>query len=185
MKIKWRQHEMILATAVILMITISYAWNIWRLSPETINVRYANVFKEMHVPFNLFRNVILPDVSSCITSFTSLTCLLIYLQYRVYCFRKNLRQGLKAAYNTFKAVISCWFQKKYLKKYAWLLIQIILIVLILAIAFDIATYFSHEWQFHYPGFSIFFNKNNPHSQLGLSAGFFAAATMHMLCMAYM
>ena len=43
--------------------------------------------------------------------------------------------------------------------------------------FDVATYFKHEWQFHYPGFSFFFNPNNTRSQLSLGAGFFAAATI--------
>ena len=70
--------------------------------------------------------------------------------------------------------------KKIVKEYAWLFIQIILMVLILGIVFDAATYFRHEWQFHYPGFSIFFNKNNPKSQLSLSDGFFDAGAILFL-----
>jgi hypothetical protein len=43
--------------------------------------------------------------------------------------------------------------------------------------FDAATYLRHQWQFNYPGFSIFFNPGNPRSQLSLSEGFFAAASI--------
>src|SRR6476660_6974421 len=72
LKIKWRRHEMILATAITAILIISYVWNIFHFSTESINNQYANVFQEMHVPFNLYRNVILPYVT---------VVLAIYLAY--------------------------------------------------------------------------------------------------------
>jgi len=58
-----------------------------------------------------------------------------------------------------------------LKNYLWLFIQIALIAFFLGTALNFAIYFKHEWQFHYPGFSIFFNKNNPNSQINVFADY--------------
>jgi two-component system, LytTR family, sensor kinase len=70
--------------------------------------------------------------------------------------------------------------KRILRDYAWLFMQLVIIVILLGLAFDIATYFKHEWQFHYPGFSIFFNKDIPNSQLSVPQGFFHAAMLVLL-----
>ncbi len=51
------------------------------------------------------------------------------------------------------------------------MLQILLIVLLLGTAENVATYFKHEWLFHYPRFSIFFNKNIPDSQLDIWSGY--------------
>ncbi|MEP6846342.1 MAG: histidine kinase [Panacibacter sp.] len=154
-KIKWVQHEFILVTALALMKVISYLWEILHFSQEEINMRYANIFKETHVPFNLYRNIILPDMTVFVGAY------LIYLVLHFYftpCF--------------VEAQIG-----KSSKKLITLLIKLAVIILLTGVASDTATYFRHEWQFHYPGFSLFFKENNPDSQLSLSAGFFAIITL--------
>jgi hypothetical protein len=60
--------------------------------------------------------------------------------------------------------------KKILKKFLWLIIQIALIAFVLGTAWNIAVYYLHEWQFHYPGFSIF-NNNTPYSQINIFAAY--------------
>src|SRR5437868_14130784 len=77
-KIKWRQHEMILVTALTLMKVVSYVWDSLHFSQEEINMRYANVFKETHVPFSLYRNVIVPDTTVILCAY------LIYLLFNFY-----------------------------------------------------------------------------------------------------
>src|SRR5262249_6064107 len=42
-----------------------------------------------------------------------------------------------------------------MKKYAWLVIQILIITFVLGTAFTVFIYYEHEWLFHYPGFSFF------------------------------
>ncbi|MEO8712084.1 MAG: histidine kinase [Parafilimonas sp.] len=179
MKIKCRQHEMILVTAIALMITISHAWIILHLSQQKINMQYANVFKEMNVPFNLYRNVILPDIAVFVLTYLAYLFVNLYTVPR-FLFPKKFEAGTSKITLAFPKISFQGLSKKVLKKYAWLLIQIILIVLILGTAYDTATYFRHEWQFHYPGFSIFFNPNIPNSQLSLAVGFFAAASILVL-----
>ncbi|MES1219966.1 MAG: histidine kinase, partial [Bacteroidota bacterium] len=46
-----------------------------------------------------------------------------------------------------------------------------LIILLLGTALNVGTYYLNQWQFNYPGFSIFFNKNNPNSQMDLFWGY--------------
>jgi len=183
MKVKWRQHEMILVTTVAVAKLTIYLWSIYKLPAIEINMRYAGPFNDMHVPFNLYRNVILPDIGLGILIYLSYLWLSLYTIPRLL-FPKKFEAGTSKISLSFSKLSFQGLSKKIIKKYAWLIIQILLLVLILGIASDIATYFRHEWQFHYPGFSIFFNKNNPNSQLSLSAGFFVAVTMLILYALY-
>lgn len=182
-KIRWREHEMTLVTVIIVTQLSHYLWTLYYLSDDTIKMRYAGPFFDMHVPFNLYRNVILPDLG---------IALLIYLTYLWQFFYAvpRLLSPTKIEGGTSKISIS-FFRlslqgqaRKIQKKYGWLFIQMLLLILLLGTAVDIATYFKHEWQFHYPGFSIFFNKNNPNSQLSLSKGFFDATAILILYALY-
>ncbi len=64
MKVKWRQHEMNLVTATGVILLVSYLWNMTHLSQQMIDMSYAGAFRDMHVPFNLYRNVIIPVIGS-------------------------------------------------------------------------------------------------------------------------
>jgi hypothetical protein len=63
---------------------------------------------------------------------------------------------------------------KVAKKYAGLFLQILLIVFLLGSALNAAIYYKHQWQFNYPGFSIFPAKGyNPNSQIDISGSYAA------------
>ena len=169
MKIKWRQHEMILITASAAIILAGYLWRIFHTSAAA----YASPFVNNDVPFNLYRNVLFPDISIGLFSYLAYLWLSLYTIPRLF-FPKKFETGISKTASLSK------FAKKVFKEYGWLFIQIVLIIFLLGCVFNIATYFKHEWQFHYPGFSIFFNPDNPKSQLSLSAGFFSAGSMLVL-----
>jgi hypothetical protein len=157
---------MILITASAAITLAGYLWRIYNTSAAA----YASPFINNDVPFNLYRNVLFPDIS------IGLFIYLFYLWINLYTvprllFPKKFEAGTSKITLASSKILFQGLAKKVLKKYAWLLIQIVLIVLILGIVSDIATYFKHEWQFHYPGFSIFFNPNISNSQLSLSVGF--------------
>ena len=181
-KIKWRQHEMILVTVLAVTKLSIYLWSIY-FSGNPIDKTYAGPFIDMHVPFNLYRNVVLPDVGIGVILYLSYLWLNLYTVPRLL-FPKKFEAATSKVSVSFSKVSFQGFAKKIIKEYAWLFIQIVLLVLIIGIASDTATYFRHEWQFHYPGFSIFFDKNNPNSQLSLSAGFFFAITILVLYALY-
>jgi hypothetical protein len=179
LKIKWRQHEMILATAITLIIGAGYAWHIFHLLPENISNEYSNAFTENHVAFNLYRNVIFPDVAVALSIYLTYIILNVFTVSRLLSPKKFQAGTAKIAVSLSKINFQ-GLAKNILRKYTWLFIQLVLMIFILGCVFDIATYYRHEWQFHYPGFSIFLNADNPNSQLSLSQGFFAAASMVVL-----
>ncbi|TKK64600.1 hypothetical protein FC093_22285 [Ilyomonas limi] len=173
MKVKWRQHEMILAAAIFIMICGGYVWNMMHLSPETVNTHYANVFKERHVPFSLYRNVIFPDAIIIVAIYTAYFILNLFTIPRLL-FPPKFEAGTSKISVSFSKIKVKGLAKNLIKNYLWLFIQLVLIIFVLGVVFDVATYLRQEWQFHYPGFSIFFNPDNQNSQLSLAAGFFAA-----------
>lgn len=174
-KIKWRQHEMILVTATAVITLAGYLWQVYHTSTN----QYASPFVNNNVPFSLFKNVLLPDVS------VGLVIYLFYLWISLYTiphllFPKKFEAGTRMISVSLSKISLQGIAKKIIKEYAWLFVQIALIIFIIGSVFDAATYLRHQWQFNYPEFSIFFNPDNPKSQLGLGAGFFAAASIIIL-----
>ncbi len=150
MKIKWRHHEMILVSASAAILSTSYLWHLH----GTDGNKYAGAFIDNNVSFSLFKNLILPDVG------IGLLIYLLYLWINIY---------------TIPHVSSS--KKTLLIKCVSLFVQFVIIIFLLGVAIDTATYLGHEWQFHYPGFSIFFNEHISNPQLNLSAGFFDASAV--------
>ena len=174
-KIKWRQHEIALATATLLIMSAGYLWNLKNTSAGQVE----SVFLDNHVPFNIYKNIILPDLGLALTAYLSYLWINLYTIPRLL-FPKKFEAGTSRVRISFSKISLQGMAKKIIKEYAWLFIQIFLLILFLGTVFNMATYFRHQWQFNYPGFSIFFNKDNPRSQLGLSGNFYAAASVIFL-----
>ncbi len=156
-RINWRQHEFALVTVMVVVRLGVYCWHVFHLSAAEIDRQYAGPFADQHVPFNLYRNIILPDWGMGLLLYLSYLWLNFYTLPGI--LPRKDREGKNA------------------REYIWAFVQVLLLLLLLGIAWDIALYCKHEWQFHYPGFSIFFNKNNPRSQLNLLEGFINAGAL--------
>jgi two-component system LytT family sensor kinase len=166
MKVRWRQHEMIFVTMAAAMMLGGYVWRM----RNTAWQQYAGPFINNHVPFNLFRNVLLPDIGVGLMLYCTYIFLNLVTIPRL-ASPKKFEAGTAQITVSLKKIITSRLAGKILKKALWLIAQFVLIVLLLGTAYNAAVYLSHEWQFHYPGFSIFFNKNNPNSQLNIWGGY--------------
>src|SRR6266513_437706 len=154
-KIKWRQHEIILVTAITAIMIAGYLWNIYHTHVSQI----ASAFISNNVPFNLYKNIILPDLGLALATYLSYLWINLYTVPRVF-FPKKFESGTSKISISFSKISLQGQAKRLIREYAWLFIQVLLLILLLGTAYNIATYFKHQWKFNYPGFSIFFNKNN-------------------------
>ena len=68
MKVRWREHEMIFVSMISAIILAAYLWAMHNVTPQ----QFAGPFINNHVPFNFYRNVLLPDIGMGV---------LIYLSY--------------------------------------------------------------------------------------------------------
>src|SRR5436190_10820217 len=169
MKVRWREHEMVLVTILATILLAGYWWTLYNTTTQQFAVPFIN----NHVPFNFYRNVLLPDIGMGVLIYLSYLFLNIFTISRLLSSQKFETDRLKTSISP-KTKLS--FQKivrKALQKYLWLVIQILLITFLLGTALNVAIYYKHEWQFHYPEFSIFFNKNNPNSQMDIFSAYVA------------
>jgi two-component system, LytTR family, sensor kinase len=181
MKIRWRQHELVFVTLFAAIMFGSYLWKIY----SATTLQFELPFIQNKVPFNLFRNVILPDIGMG---------LLIYLAYlfinyftipRLWSHEKK-EAGTFQISASLKKIILTVLARKILKKYGWLILQIVLITFLLGTALNFAIYFKHQWQFNYPGFSFFPKKgNNPNSMIDTSGSYAAVFFVMGLYAAYL
>lgn len=169
MKVRWRQHEMIFVTMLAAIMVGAYWWDMHNTAPW----QYAGAFINNNVPFNLYRNMVLPDVGMGLLIY--LTYLLINLSIiPSLLFNQKIEAGTAQISISFKKILLPGVIRKMAKKLLLLILKIVLITFLLGSALNAATYFKHEWQFHYPGFSIFPTKGyNPNSQIDITASYAA------------
>ena len=70
-RLRWREHELILATVIC---TLSVAGNIWQVLDNSwglLNKEYGEPFYNNNIPFNYATNVLLPNISVAILLYLS------------------------------------------------------------------------------------------------------------------
>lgn len=157
-KLKWRQHEIALVTAIAVISLAGRLWYVFQ-NPDQLESQFLHT----NTAFSLYKNVLFPDIA------VGLSCYLVYLLYSLYSIPRILMQKKNQAGT--ERIKKTW------KAYIWLAVQIIPVIFALGTVLNVATYYRHQWQFNYEGFSIFFNKNNPKSQMDIGGTYFAAASI--------
>lgn len=127
MKVRWREHEFLLGTMVALILLCAYGRIIFYLSQIEVQSLYAAPFISSHSPFNLYRNVVIPDIGMG---------MVIYL---CYCW--------------FHFIAIPRFLNR--KGWPWLILQTLIVTVLLSAALVIASYYRAEWQYNYAGFTFF------------------------------
>src|SRR6266542_4226526 len=137
MNVRWREHEMTLVTIIASIVLASYLWAMHNTAPE----QFASPFINNHVPFNLYRNVLLPDIGMGLLIYLSYLFLNLFTIPRLLS-QKKFEAGTFGISLSLKKILLQGLAGKILKKYLRLLIQILL-----------------------------FNKNNPNSQMAIGASY--------------
>lgn len=145
------------------MLAAGYFMNIHQTSMDQL----ATGFIANGATFDLYKNVILPDVGLAMSAFA------VYLAINLYIVPRLITQ-LETETG----------DKKKLSFYMGTFMQFALLVLFLGTVFNFSTYYKHQWQFNYPGFSLFFNKDNLRSQMDVAGTYFAAASVTFLYSLY-
>lgn len=179
MKVRWREHELVLATMMAVILLVSYL-TVHRIPVAVL----AAPFVKNHVPFNIYRNVLLPDIGLGVLVYG------VYLFLHFFTIRrliapKKVEAGTGKIAVSLKKLSLVGIARKVLIKYVWLAIQLAFLIALIGVSINIAEYFKNEYDFSYPGFT-FFPPSGYHPQplLGIIVGFKAAFAMVMLYMVY-
>jgi len=122
MHTKWRSHERLLAT---LLTGISIAGYIWHLNtPSTEQLAVA--FREHHMPFDLYRNVLLPQICVVLSLYLSY----LWVNYAIGTLR---HKRLAAPQTRIGAYIA----------FTWFVLQLAVVPFFLAVSANVATYYAH------------------------------------------
>src|SRR5579871_905068 len=125
MKIKWRQHEMILVSIITATLLIAYLFQIHNTSPA----QYASPFTNNNAPFNLYKNVIIPQVSAGLVLYLSYLWVNLLIIPR-FLFPKKVETGTARVKVSLSKIKLEGIAKKLIKNYLWVIIQIVLLVFI-------------------------------------------------------
>jgi two-component system LytT family sensor kinase len=167
MKVRWREHEIISVTIVAAIMLTGYLWGVHNVTPQ----QFEGPFINNHLPFNFYRNVLLPDIGMGLLIYLSYLFINLFTIPRLLSPKKFEAGTLKISISL-KEISLQGLARKVLKKYLWLIIQIGLITFLLGTALNVAIYYKHQWLFNYPGFSILPKKGyNPNSQIDISGSY--------------
>src|SRR5690242_20625277 len=137
MKIRWREHELIVATMIGAIMLAGHIWIVLYSSPDRIYSIFSEPFITNHVPFNIYRNALFPYIG---------LGLLIYLSYLFVNFFTIRRFNSPGKFNAGASPNFTTRRKKplggvvynFLKNYLWVIIQGCFLILIIGIGINIA-----------------------------------------------
>ncbi|HEY4065062.1 MAG TPA: histidine kinase [Puia sp.] len=149
-KIRWREHELILVTIICVAGILGNCWKIFSISQADIDARYAKAFMDAHIPFNFYLNILLPRAG---------ILLLIYLCYlRLNLFiLPRLLQAESPEKGSFHLHFSLTGRIELegaageaLKRMLWALLYTFLLIILLGAGWGIALYYQTPYLYSIP-----------------------------------
>jgi sensor histidine kinase YesM len=132
MKIRWRKHEFIIVSILILLAIIGDTLNVKNFTaPFLVNMGLI-AFAQHHLGFSYFQNILLPQIAVLLVFY------LVFLWFNRITVPVFLRSG-----------------KKKVTTYLTLILQGISLSYLLAIGVNLASYYAHPSYFNYGGFNLF------------------------------
>lgn len=162
MKLRWRQHEIIFATIALVIGVTGFWWKMLHLPSVQFDHTYKLPFTNNHQVFNFYRNLLLPQVAIFIVIYATVIWINLFIVPRLITYKKTEQSNFKIQVTLEKKGFEL-LVIRYIKKYAWLFIQLALLVFFMGTALNIIGYFLNEYNFHSPEFS-FFPGNGHHQQ---------------------
>jgi hypothetical protein len=138
MKIRWREHEFILATVVTATVIAFYLRDGLNLTPEEMGSRYATLFSENNLPFNFYLNILFPQVAQV---------LLLYLGYLAV---------IGLIIPTAKKLALDELPMTLFRKIGWIAFKVIVVSYSLALGVNSISFYAHPHFYNYglAGFDI-------------------------------
>lgn len=162
MKVRWREHEFILATVITVFSAILYVLNMILMTPAELQSLYVAPFLKNNLAFNLYINILIPQIAQV---------LLLYVAY--ISIARLVIPALRRLSSNDKPV-------DFIKKACWIVLKVIATAYLLALGINVITYYAHPHFYNYgfAGFDILamFGYNDRALQ-DLFAGFTTAMTM--------
>lgn len=150
-KVRWREHELLLVTIVIVLSIAGHIWRIFDLSQAEIEQAYGSPFTSNGISFNYYRNVLLPNAG------LSLLIYLCYLRMNLYILPRLLQTGVveKGTFNLHFSLAGRIEMKgaagESLKRALGALLYTFLIALFLGAGWGIAEYYREQFAYFLPG----------------------------------
>ncbi|MDJ1495107.1 histidine kinase [Cytophagaceae bacterium DM2B3-1] len=180
MKIRWREHEILLVTILTIITAISYITDLQRLVPWQLEDIRSHFAKD-HILFSLIWNRLFPQIGALLVLYVSY--LWINLKILPNTLQSDTDKKLVAIESKFVSLelISNLLPKKYI----WGVVQFILISYLLALGANVASYFARPHYVNYGDFRILalFGYND-HPLTNLLAGFGRALALVCIYLAY-
>lgn len=136
MKVRWREHEMIFVTILVVAQIILYSLNMYTPSNATLGVEPAARFEENGIPFLYWRNVLFPQIFSILLVYSGYLAINLLI----------LPLVKKITFDDFEKIISV----KTLKA----ILSITIVAYLLALGINICSFYARPHLFNYSGYQF-------------------------------
>jgi sensor histidine kinase YesM len=136
MKLRWREHEFIFASALALFTALGYLWSGFGPANEKTQSIYLSKSSLVQQPINFYTDILLQQIASVV---------LLYLVYIIinYIITPGLQKRFSTGVKNFT-----------IKNTIWPVVQVIATSYLLAIGINIISYYAHPHLYNYGGFQI-------------------------------
>jgi sensor histidine kinase YesM len=136
MKVRWREHEMIFVTILVVAQIIVYSSEIYTPSNARLGFEPAARFKENGIPFVYWRNVLMPQIFSVLLVYSAYLAINLLI----------LPQFKKITFDDFEKMLSI----KTLKA----ILSVVIVAYLLALGINICSFYGRPHLLNYSGFQF-------------------------------
>ncbi|HZE85866.1 MAG TPA: histidine kinase [Puia sp.] len=153
-KIRWREHELVTGVIFGLLYIFGYWRYMYGMTPQEVYTRYELPFVNAHLPFNYYRNILLPH---SIPVFIFLICLFLLNRIAVprLLYPKNRVAGTFRLQFSFRDLSLKTRGISFLLRALGVGLLLVLFIFLIGLGFAAASYYEFQYLFNYPGFDFF------------------------------
>jgi|GEM_PF-74715 len=150
-RLRWREHELILATVICVLTVAASIWKVLDNSWALLNKEYGDPFYNNNIPFNYATNILLPNISVAILLYLSFLMLNFFILPRLL----QTDAPVKGSF-TFHFARAGGIEMKgdaglVLKRTIWGIVYSLLLMVILGAAWGLAIYYRNIYVYATPG----------------------------------
>ena len=150
-KIRWREHELLLVTIVVILGIAGYIWKIFDLSWDHLEQIYGEPFISNGIPFNYYRNILLPHTGLMLLLYLCYLRMNLFILPRLFQTDATEKGTFKLHFSLAGRIEMKGAAGESLKRVLRALLYTFLLALFLGAGWGIALYYQEQFAYFLPG----------------------------------
>jgi len=150
-RLRWREHELILATVICVLTVAGEIWKILSTTWSELNNAYERPFTDNNIPFSYFSNIFFPGISMAILLYLCFLQMNFFILPRLLQTDAPVKGTFTFHFSRQGAIDMKGAEGAVLKRTIWGIVYTLLLIVFLGAGWGLADYYRYAYAYFIPG----------------------------------